>query len=236
MASEVDTLVKKILPTLEGKVQLDSTLISGLCSAIRTNLGAEQKELALQVLRAVVAKWQQGKGVVSPSFEVEATFELAIAAAFAGNKAAVVANVEAVTISCWDHFLSVVCRQAAAEIPKVVQKIDAAVEKAAVPSEVKAVVETVVDSVANTVEAEVNTVVETAVAGEAAENSAVDDALKGAAVVVEDLSGANLSGATAAAAVAAVPEVVSEVVAAPVAAAVPVEKAVENKKKRKVQA
>ena len=210
MASEVEALVKKILPTLDGKVQLDSTLLSSLCSAIRANLGAEQKELALQVLRAVVAKWQQGKGVVQPSFEVEATYELAIAAVFSDNKAAAV---ETTMVSCWDHFVSVFCRQVSAEVPNVVKKVDELVDKASVPSEVKEVVEHIVDAVAKTVE----TVAADAVAAvePAAVAVAAPPAADAVATVAVDLSGGEV----------------------PVVASAPaVEKVVENKKKHKVQA
>jgi len=183
MSTTVEEVVKKILPSLDGKTQLDATLVKNLCAAIRANLDAEQKELGLQVLRAVVEKWRLGiKGAQVP-FEVEASFEPAIAAAFAASKVAAAA-VEAVEVSCWSYFLRVVCQripEGAVEVSAVVKKVEeaveAAVEKTDLPSDVKAAIVAVVETVSEKVE----TVVETVVA---------ETVLKKAASDVVDLSGA----------------------------------------------
>ena len=145
----MDTLVAKVLPLLSGKTVLNVELVTNVVSVLRENLTAEQKSLALQVLQAVVTKWQQETTGVTVPYEVEASFELVVASAFSGDKAAVVANVEVLAVSCWDQFLASLCRAAVADIPAVVQKVEATVDaSSSVPESVKKAVDAVVENIA----------------------------------------------------------------------------------------
>ena len=195
----MENLVAKVLPLLSGQTALNVELVTNIVSVLRANLTAEQKGFALQVLQAVVTKWrQETKGVTVP-YEVEASFELVVAAAFSGDKAAVVADVETVAVSCWDQFLVSLCRKAVADLPAVVQKVEAAVEKSSVPESVKQAVDAVVETVASEVTAAASAVAVSAdadtqknevntaaaiVAAEAAKNSATEAAVGVASAVV----------------------------------------------------
>jgi len=148
--ANVEALVQKLLPLLENKTTLDSSTVSSLLST----LVSEQKQHVLEVLQATIKSWKEknGDAVVPP--EIEKSFELAVASAFAGNKAEVVQNVEAVSVSCWNLF----CGRVSAEIPVAEQKVKAAVDSSSLPSAVKNVVDSVVDSVAATAAAEASAV------------------------------------------------------------------------------